>query len=231
MPGVRVGWTSSQPSQASFPREDHAPHGRLRLGSEVSSSVKPEPSGLSVAGRPNPFGLLTHTRILLPPGAKLGQSAAPGRSCTSCVPSGLMVKIWKPSTDRLYRPKRIRPFRTLPLVAVGEAPAVAVLLPPPHAVRSTLPIKNPIRIVLVTRVGVFIQASSPRPYRAQSLYMIVFGVVLSHVFCVVTSPLPAQGRRGNRLLLVAARVTGRCCSPSWHILADNVAKSIDETHL
>src|SRR5437763_3236369 len=173
MPGVRVGWTSSQPSQASFPREDHAPHGRLRLGSGLSSRVKPDPSGLKVAGRPNPFGLVTHTRILLPPGAKLGQSAAPGRSCTSCVPSGLMVKIWKPSTAWLYRPKRIRPFRTLPLVAADEAPAVAVLLPsavavlppPPHAVRITLPMKNQIRIVLVTLVGVFITSflSTPLP--------------------------------------------------------------------
>jgi hypothetical protein len=61
--------------------------------------------------------------------------------------------------------------------------------------------------------------------------MRVFGVVLSHVFCVVKSQYPAQERRGNRLLLLAASVTGRYCSPSWHILADNVAKSIDETHL
>ena len=80
------------------------------MGSGLSSSLKPAPSGLTVAGRSRPPGFAVQTRILLPFGDQRGHSATPGRSWTCLVPSGFAVKIWKSPRPALNLPNTIWPF-------------------------------------------------------------------------------------------------------------------------
>jgi hypothetical protein len=82
----------------------------MSIGAGLSSSLKPEPSGLSVAGRSGAWALGRVTRTLLPSGDQNGLSASPGRSRLSCVPSGSAVKTWWPSIARSNLPNAICPF-------------------------------------------------------------------------------------------------------------------------
>jgi len=159
MPADRATLRSSQPSQASrAPLGDHAQHPRFGVGSGLSSSVKPDPWGLTVAGRINPAGFARQTRILLPSGAQRGHSAAPGRSCASWVPSGLAVMMWKSSMAGSNRPKTIRPFGP-GTFAPADGAAAAVATAVSKTASSSLGMRR-------------IRSSSSPPTRGASLHVV-----------------------------------------------------------
>src|SRR5215472_18325915 len=124
IPAGRLGLASSHPSQPSrAPSGDQAQQARFSVGSGLSSSVNPDPSGLTVAGRSRPPGFATQTRILVPLGDQRGHSATPGRSWTWLVPSGFAVKIWKSPRLASNRPNTIWPFGPGTFAWAGTATA------------------------------------------------------------------------------------------------------------